>query len=141
MPRIAETDKEIENCFEVMSQLRPHLKQAEFLPLVRQMETEGYRIAYIEQNGMVVAVAGYRISTNFHLGKHLYVNDLVTSSSLRSMGYGEELIKWLRVEAKSAGCRFLDLDSGTQRDRAHKFYFRHGFTIASFHFSEGLSNS
>ena len=141
MPRIAQTDEEIENCFEVMSQLRPHLKAAEFLSLVRQMETEGYRIAYIEQDGMVVAVAGYRISTNFHLGKHLYVNDLVTSSSVRSMGYGEELINWLRDEAKSAGCRFLDLDSGIQRDRAHKFYFRHGFTITSFHFSEGLSDS
>jgi ribosomal protein S18 acetylase RimI-like enzyme len=124
-----------------MAQLRPHLKQSDFLPLVRRMESEGYRIAYIEQNGMVVAVAGYRISTNFHLGKHLYVNDLVTSSSLRSMGYGEELIDWLRLEAKSAGCRFLDLDSGIQRDRAHKFYFKHGFTIASFHFSDSLSNS
>ena len=54
------------------------------------------------------------------------------------MGYGEEMIKWLRGEAKSAGCRFLDLDSGTQRDRANKFYFGHGFTIASFHFSEDL---
>jgi len=141
MPRIAETDEEIENCFEVMSQLRPHLKQAEFLSLFQQMETEGYRIAYIEREGMVIAVAGYRISTSFHLGKHLYVNDLVASSSVRSMGYGEEMINWLRGEAKSAGCRFLDLDSGIQRDRAHKFYFKHGFTITSFHFSERLSDS
>ncbi len=141
MPRIAETDEEIESCFEVMSQLRPHLKQAEFLSLFRQMEPEGYRISYIEREGVVAAVAGYRISTNFHLGRHLYVNDLVTSSSVRSTGYGEEMIKWLRGEAKSAGCRFLDLDSGTQRDRAHKFYFGHGFTIASFHFSEDLSDS
>ena len=136
MPQVAITDDEIAACFEVMSELRPHIKQHDFVPLIRQMEAEGYRLAFMRDSTDVVAVAGYRISTNFFLGKHLYVDDLVTASKARSRGYGEQMIRWLRDEAKNAGCNFLDLDSGTHRGRAHRFYFAQGFTIASYHFSK-----
>lgn len=141
MPEIAETDEEIESCFDVMSELRGHLKRSEFVSLVRNMESEGYRMAYVQEAGQVVAVAGYRISTNFYMGKHLYVDDLVTAGHARSKGYGEELLEWLRAQARAAGCKFLDLDSGVQRGRAHKFYFENGFTIASYHFRESLGDS
>lgn len=141
MPQIAGTDQEIVRCYDVMSELRPHVRRDDFLGLVRLMESEGYRLAYVEHDGEVLAVAGYRISTNLHLGRHLYVEDLVTARAARSRGYGQELIEWLRAQARAAGCGYLDLDSGTQRDQAHKFYFRHGFTIASYHFSEKLTDS
>ena len=109
--------------------------------MVRAMEAEGYRLAYLQKNRDVVAVAGYRISTNFFMGKHLYVDDLVTARYARSKGYGRELLAWLKDKAKSAGCDFFDLDSGTQRGRAHKFYFEQGLTIASYHFTEELGHS
>jgi len=32
------------------------------------------------------------------------------------------------------------LDSGVQRNQAHKFYFREGMTITSFHFTQVLSD-
>lgn len=138
MPKDAITDAEIENCFDVMSELRTHLKREEFLATVQLMQTEGFRLAYIEENSDVVAVAGYRIYTNLFLGKNLYVDDLVTSANVRSKGYGEVLIDWLRDKARDEGCRAYHLDSGTQRGRAHKFYFDQGFTITSYHFSEQL---
>lgn len=53
--------------------------------------------------------------------------------------YGEKMVKWLKDEALKEGCNFYHLDSGTHRDQAHKFYFKQGFTIASFHFSEKLN--
>ena len=134
------TDEEIERCFDVMSELRPHLKINEFLPLVRRMELEGYRMAYVMEEGKVVAVAGYRISTNLWLGKHLYVDDLVTSSRARSKGHGDALISWLKEQAEAAGCRSFDLDSGTEHRRAHKFYFKQSFTIISYHFLEKLDD-
>jgi hypothetical protein len=58
MPKIACTDEEIESCFDVMSELRAHLKINELLPLVRRMELDGYRMAYVMEEGRVVAVAG-----------------------------------------------------------------------------------
>ena len=141
MPKQAITDKEIEECFDVISELRTHLNKDEFLSAVRHMETEGYKLAFIQEKGKVVAVAGYRIYTNLFMGKHLYVDDLVTKGNARSQGYGEQMIKWLRNEAKNEDCNFYHLDSGTHRGEAHKFYFKQGFTIASYHFSEKINNS
>ncbi|MCH9640061.1 MAG: GNAT family N-acetyltransferase [Betaproteobacteria bacterium] len=139
MLKQATTDKEIESCFKVMSELRTHLKKDEFLDTVRHMQTEGYKLAYVEDKGKIVAVAGYRVYTNLFMGKHLYVDDLVTLESSRSQGYGEQMVKWLRNEAIRENCNFFHLDSGTHRGEAHKFYFRQGFTIASYHFSERLN--
>ena len=141
MPRHATTDEEILNCFEVMAELRPHLKKEDFLELVREMESDGYKLVFIEEDGAVVAVAGYRIYTNLFMGKHLYVDDLVTAGKIRSKGYGERMIKWLRDQAIHADCNYFHLDSGTHRGQAHKFYFKQGFTIASYHFSQQLNDS
>ena len=140
MPKQAITDNEIENCFDVMSELRTHLKRKEFLNTIRQMEKEGYKLVFIEDEGKVVATAGYRIYTNLFMGKHLYVDDLVTLRNSRSQGYGEKMVTWLRNEARKQSCNFYHLDSGTHRSEAHKFYFRQGFTIASYHFSEQLND-
>lgn len=141
MPRVAETDEEIAACFDVMAELRPQLRRDAFVPLVRQMASEGYRLAYLRDGTEVVAVAGYRISTNFFLGRHLYLDDLVTSSHRRSAGHGEALIRWLMQEARDNDCEVIDLESGTQRSRAHRFYFRHGFAIDSYHFSRRLDDA
>ena len=139
MPKQAVSDSEIINCFNVMSELRTHLLKKDFLETVRHMETEGYKLAFIEDQGIVVSVAGYSISTNLFMGKNLYVYDLVTAKNHRSKGHGEKMVSWLRGVAKNADCRFYHLDSGTQRTEAHKFYLREGFSIASFHFSEQLN--
>ena len=140
MQKFATTDSEINNCFEVMLELRPHLQRENFLKTVRSMEPQGYRLVFIEEHDEVVAVAGYRISTNLFMGKHLYVDDLVTVNNARSKGYGEQMIIWLRAQALEADCCYFHLDSGTHRGQAHKFYFKQGFTIASYHFSELLTH-
>lgn len=139
MPRIAISDTEILNYFDTVAELRQHLKKDQFLATVREMEKGGYQLLYIEDDSAVVAVAGFRIARNLHMGKHLYIDDLVTAESQRSKGYGETLVQWLRELAIKEGCTYLHLDSGTHRGRAHKFYFEQGFTIASYHFSEELN--
>lgn len=35
--KIAETDDEIQNCYAVMSELRPHIARENFLPLVKKL--------------------------------------------------------------------------------------------------------
>lgn len=138
MAKIARTDEEIARCFDVITELRPHLQREAFVPLIRDMQAQGYELAFIEEAGHVVSVAGYRIYTNLWLGRHLYVEDLVTAADARSGGHGQALLEWLKDRARSAGCGFIDLDSGTHRGRAHKFYFQHGFTILGYHFGEAL---
>lgn len=137
-PKIAKTDTEIENCFDVMLELRPNLKRSSFLSTVREMEHQGFLLAYLKVKETIVAVAGYRIASNLFLGKHLYIDDLVTSEKIRSKGYGEILYKWLKDEAKKAECKFIHLDSAVHRGETHRFYFRQGLSISSFHFRESL---
>ena len=96
IPKNAISDVEIERCFDVMSELRTHLVQNQFLGTVRDMELQGFQLAYLEEDEKVVAVAGYRIAKNLFLGKHLYIDDLVTSQKIRSKGYGKTLYMWLR---------------------------------------------
>ncbi len=141
MPKIANSDSDIMACFNTMAELRPHLIKDNFLATVRAIEKDGYKLAYIQEGATVVAVAGYRIAKNLWMGKHLYVDDLVTAENHRSKGYGEKLLSWLRELAINEDCSFLHLDSGTHRGRAHKFYFQQGLTIGSYHFSEKLKDS
>ena len=138
--KAATSDEEISKCFAVMSELRPHLIESEFLDLLRHMASEGYQVAYVEDDNAVVAVAGYRIQTSLFMGKNLYVDDLVTSAASRSKGHGKILIDWLRNLAIDSDCTHLHLDSGTQRHRAHRFYLRQGMDISSFHFSQKLDS-
>jgi GNAT superfamily N-acetyltransferase len=132
--KIAENNKEILGCFDVMSELRTNLVKDEFVSQVREQELEGFKLAYIEDGGIITGVAGFRVSSNLCFGKNLYVDDLVTTEHGRSKGYGSKLVEWLREYALELDCTVLRLDSGTHRDKAHKFYFASGFSISDFHF-------
>jgi GNAT superfamily N-acetyltransferase len=51
---------------------------------------------------------------------------------------GRALIAFLNRLAKGRGGSTIELDSGTQRTNAHRFYFREGFVIPSFSFRKDL---
>jgi len=134
----AETDEAILACYDVMAELRPHVTRPEFLATVRAMQKDGLRLASLRDGDRVVAVAGYRLSTNLFCGRHLYVDDLVTAEAARSKGHGKALLAWLRARAVAEDCEVFHLDSGVQRKRAHQFYLREGLELAGYHFSERL---
>ena len=131
---LAETDTAIARCFPVMAQLRPHLVEADFVARVRRMQGEGFHLAFLEGDGAVRAVAGYRYQDKLFSGKNLYVDDLVTDTTQRSRGHGRALLAWLVAEARARGCDNFELDSGVQRHDAHRFYLRERMKISSYHF-------
>ncbi len=137
---LAEDSHAIRRCHPVMVQLRPHLAADEFVAQVVRQRAEGYELAYLETEGHVRAAAGFRIVEMLMHGRHLYVDDLVTDSAQRSKGHGEALMDWLVERAKAAGCRSVQLDSGVQRFDAHRFYFREGMHISSYHFALKLDD-
>lgn len=49
------------------------------------------------------------------------------ASNLRSRGLGEMLIQWAIEQARSRGCRLVQLTSDNTRADAHRFYQRLGF--------------
>ena len=131
----AETDADILRCFPVMAQLRSHLVEAEFVARVRRMQQEGFLLAWLEEDGAVCAVAGYRFHEKLFSGRTLYVDDLVSSAVRRSRGHGKKLLAWLVEQAKARNCDLFELDSGVQRFDAHRFYFRERMKISSYHFT------
>jgi GNAT superfamily N-acetyltransferase len=138
--RFASTAEALTRCFPVMGQLRTHLTLEDFLHRVqRQMQHDGYKLVFLEFNGSVSVVAGYRILEMLSRGKFMYVDDLVTDAGARQKGYGRQMFDWLVEEAKKHGCERLHLDSGVQRAGAHAFYFRQGMVISAYHFAIDLT--
>jgi GNAT superfamily N-acetyltransferase len=135
---IAESNADILRCFPVMLQLRPHLVEADFVARVRRMQTEGFLLARLEEDGAVRAVAGYRYHEKLFSGRTLYVDDLVSDPAQRSRGHGARLLTWLVEQARAHDCDVLELDSGVQRFDAHRFYFRERMKISSYHFIRSL---
>lgn len=133
--QLATSDTDIRACCDCMRQLRPHVDEDTFVDRVRSMESEGYRLASITDDGKVVAVAGFRHMNTLFGGHTIYVDDLVTSADARSCGFGATLIAWLKQRAVETGCKMLHLDSGTQRHRAHRFYLANDMHINCFHFA------
>ncbi len=133
--RLAQTDADIQNCFPVMVQLRPHLVEEEFVARVRKQEKDGYRLVLFEEDGKVQAVSGFRTGESLSRGAFLYIDDLVTDESGRSQGFGQQLFDWIGDFAKANGCVQLHLDSGVQRFGAHRFYLKNRMDITSHHFS------
>jgi len=133
--RLAETPEDIGRCYEVVCELRPHLQPKPFVEQVLRQQTQGYRLAFLEEEGKVQACAGYRFSESLSWGRYLYVDDLITASTARSRGLGGELLHWLRAEARAAGCAEFHLDSGVQRFGAHRFYLRERMDIIAHHFA------
>ncbi len=136
--QLATTDAEILRCFPVMHELRPHLREADFLARIHAQQTEGYHLASLEHEDAVTTVAGFRTQLMLATGKTRYVDDLVTAASVRSGGHGKAMLGWLIDHARATGCNSFSLDSGTHRQDAHAFYLRERLRITSFHFHLNL---
>lgn len=132
--RLMSSDAEIASCYAVMSQLRPQIPAEQFVARVRSQMQDGYQLLAAATEDRVAAVAGFRISQNLAWGRFLYVDDLVTDSAKRSMGYGELLMRWLIERAQAERLDELHLDSGVQRFDAHRFYLTQRMKISSHHF-------
>jgi GNAT superfamily N-acetyltransferase len=135
---LATTREEILLCFPVLAELRPHLKEAEFVARVNRQQRAGYQLAFLADKGRVMALAGYRYSESLSWGKFMYVDDLITTEKSRSHGYGQKLFKWLVAQAKARDCEQLHLDSGVHRFGAHRFYLASRMDIIAHHFAVKL---
>lgn len=139
---IVELTSENEQQFvEVLSELREGLILEEFRDIVARAREnrENYRFVGVELDGEIVGVTGYRVEHNLKNGGMLFfVEDLVTRSSFRSQGAGKFLLSYVEDEARRYGSRTIELNSGTWRKDAHRFYLRERYTIDEFRFRKIL---
>ena len=125
--------------YAVMHELRTHLDEAQYMALLAEMRTRGYRQFAVRDGGRFVAMAGIFFNVNFYYGHYLWVYDLVTTAAARSQGYGGQLLTYLEEMARAAGCDTIALSSGVQRLDAHRFYeLRMGYDRVSYTFKKAL---
>ena len=121
----------------VHRQLRPQLPE-DYVARMSEIFANGARLVVVVDDSAVVCVALWRIVENTAEGRRLYVDDLVSDETRRSQGAGKMMLDWLAEKATALGCDVLALDSGVQRQRAHRFYFREGMHIPAFCFRKAL---
>ena len=140
--RHVETNQDLHAAFEVMRELRPHLADADgFIAQVARQAREGYRLLAAWEGTELVGLAGYRHQENLIYGRFLYIDDLVTTASVRSTGVGAALIQAVREEGYRHGCKQLILDTGLGNSLAQRFYFRQGLLSRALHFGQALSKA
>ena len=122
----------------VHRQLRPHLP-ADYIARMKEVFAGGAEMAVALDGESVVGITVFRVLEKTHSGRDLYCDDLVTDEARRSTGVGRALVAYMKDVCRERGCGVLALDSGTQRQQAHKFYFREGLTVTAFHFQAKTS--
>ncbi len=122
----------------VHRQLRTKLPM-DYPAKMKRVFAGGGRMLIAANGDTVVGVAIWRVHENTFNGVQMYVDDLVTDESQRSHGVGHALMDALQKKARELGCESFTLDSGTQRQQAHKFYFREGMIVNAFHFDKKLT--
>ena len=121
----------------VHRQLRPHLP-ADYRRRMEEVFAGGAEMAVAVREGRVLGVTVFRVLEKTFTGRELYCDDLVTDEAHRSGGAGRAMIAYMERLGRERGCDALALDSGTQRQQAHRFYFREGLVVGAFHFSKKL---
>ena len=134
--RIVETEW-LRRAEPVHRQLRDRLPDA-YVERLAQIFGSGARMTLAVAGPEVRALALWRIIENTYEGRRFYIDDLVTDAPRRSQGVGSALLAALQSTAIAHDCDVLALDSGTQRGRAHAFYFHAGFSIPAFSFRKSL---
>ena len=121
----------------VHRQLRPQLPEG-YAGRMQQIFAGGAEMAVALVDARVAGITVFRVLEKTFTGRELYCDDLVTDEKCRSSGVGHALIAYMETVGRERGCDYLALDSGTQRQQAHKFYFREQMPITAFHFSKQL---
>ena len=121
----------------VHRQLRTQLP-ADYLGRMKQVFAGGGEMSVCVKGDEVLGLTVFRVQEKTFSGRELYCDDLVTDETCRSTGVGRMLMAHMEALGEERGCDVLALDSGCQRQQAHRFYFREGMTIPSFHFSKPL---
>jgi GNAT superfamily N-acetyltransferase len=122
----------------VHRQLRPHL--GDYVGRMRQVLAAGAEMAVCVVEGEVAGITVFRVLERTFSGRELYCDDLVTDEKRRSTGVGRALVRFMEQVCRDRQCDTFALDSGVQRRLAHKFYFREGMAVTSFHFTKVVSD-
>jgi ribosomal protein S18 acetylase RimI-like enzyme len=123
---------DLEMAFLVVKELRPLLSFSDYMSLYEDAKVrDGFKLVGLFNDNICLAVIGYRLLFDFVHGKHLYIDDLIVTSTARSQGFGRQLLDFAGREAKELDCKGLRLCVGVDNEAGKKFYERNGWNPRS----------
>jgi len=127
--------RDLTMAYPLMKELRTHLSRESFFQLYKSLSEESrYSLVGIFEDSQIVGLGGYRYTTDFIRGEHLYVDDLIIKGGVRSKGLGTKLINHLIDEANQRGIHLIRLSTHKDNTRAINFYKERGFVHTSLSF-------
>ena len=95
--------------------------------IIHSTDTEIVYVAELE--GKVIGWIDCIITSTYLHEPHCEIAGLVVDENTRSKGIVERLVQTAEHWAKEKGINEITVRSNVKRERAHKFYIRHGYTI------------
>ncbi len=112
----------------------PKIKKAQLEASLKDMLKQKYACVGAFMYGNCVGVAGYWAGTRFWCGRYIDVDNVYVLEEYRKKNIGKALMDFIEVYARKQKANMIVLDSYVTSTKAHKFYFREGYTIAGYHF-------
>lgn len=138
----AETESDVRRCWPVFRELRRNISEEEtYVGRWKLQQGEGYKIAFLEQDGEVSGIAGYRLVNSMAWGRIIYLDDLGVLEKKHGEGMGAALLQHVQNVALRLECEAVHLDTGYHRKRAHRTYLRNGFELESHHLKWEVSGT
>ena len=135
MIRKITTVEDLKITYPIMKELRTYLSKDLFFQLYKTLSKESnYILVGIFENNHLAGFVGYRYTSDFIRGKHLYIDDLIIKKSLRSKGLGTKLLNFLVDESRKRGVHTIRLNTHKDNTRAINFYKDQGFENTSLSF-------
>lgn len=137
--REIESPVDLERAFAIIRELRPRLSLEDFLEIRHAARSrDEYRLIGIFEDECCLSIMGFRILFDFVHGRHLYVDDLVTTATQRSRGLGRRLLEFAEDEANRLDCETIRLCTGIENADGIRFYRKNGWENRALVFKKKL---
>lgn len=134
------TSAGLERAYPLLRELRTELAFTDFIDLYEKARrADEFRLVGAFDGDVCVGLMGYRVLHDFVHGRHLYIDDLVTTGSRRSTGVGARLLNHAEKEARRLDCQGLRLCTGIANESARRFYEREGWEAKSVAFKKKIT--
>jgi|OM-RGC.v1.024919120 N-acetylglutamate synthase and related acetyltransferases len=142
MSAITEIDssEQIAAAVELLKQMYPQQSHEQILQSTKQMMQEGWKLIGIFDGERCDAVVMYYVGQRLFCGKYLQPESLFVRPEARDKGHTKKLFDWMEQKAEELGCDRLFLHSFVESDNAHKFFYKQGYHIRGFVFSQMLTD-
>ncbi len=112
----------------------------ELLNRIERMQNHGeYKIFVAVDNGVVLGFIGLHLGLAFEIsGRVMRIIALAVAPNFKGKGIGTKLVLEAEKFAKNSNVTLIGVNSGLEREPAHKFYEKQGFLRKGYSFTKTI---